>query len=122
MIFLNAARILVFSVAVLVLSLILDNYNVWDYSITDPLVNLAIGVTLASFLSYVSDERVQRSWKRLAVWLIPTMLVITYITPSDADNLLSGVTGREPVSIALSAIFFLVSLILIAYKSWKLRG
>lgn len=115
-------KILLVSAAALVLIIyIIDKANMMHYSIVDPIFNFSLAILFSSFALYFTKSRVALSWVKFASWAIPVSLLYIFLIPANSSNIMSGLTGREPTSILLASVFLSTSLILIVYKSWKLR-
>lgn len=99
-----------------------DRFNLLDYNITDPLVNFMIAVFLAAVVFAFVSPNAQRAWLKAVAWLIPFSLLVIFSVSQDRDGLLFGLTGREPVSLAVSALFLGASLIIFVAKSWRSRA
>lgn len=72
-------------------------------------------------LTYVTNDSVFQSLKRFLRWWIPISLIILLLTPETTGSAFVSFIGRGQMAIILASLFTVISLILIAYKSWKLR-
>jgi hypothetical protein len=74
---------------------------------------------------YFLKEAVYLSWRKFALWYFPIVALILLFSPtSEGNGLMSvGVGGdRESLTFFFSGLFAFISLVLIIYKSIKLRG
>lgn len=84
--------------------------------------SLALSLTL--FLLLFFRETVFTAWKKFAKWYIPIAAILIFLT---AGTFTGGSWGpstdldAEGMSILASVLFFFISLIVIGWKSWKLR-
>ena len=60
-------------------------------------------------------------WLRFAKWWVPLAIIAIIIAPSEIPGTFS-VPVKGPVAIVSSGAFLVISLIIIFYKSWKLKG
>ena len=71
-------------------------------------------------------EAVYKSWRNFAMIYIPIAIVLIMASPEYSDGFLGGgwsmTPAREETTMWLSGLFLFISLILITYKSLKLRG
>ncbi|MFA5830243.1 MAG: hypothetical protein WC878_00260 [Candidatus Paceibacterota bacterium] len=82
--------------------------------------------TLLTFLRTKSKESFQL-WQNFAVVWIPLSLLLIAISPAQSDcffgsGFICNGFDREGMIWFTAGIFFIVSLAIIAVKSWKLRG
>ena len=93
-------------------------------NVMNPILLLSAGITVSLFLLYFLKEGVYKAWRKFAVIYLPIAIFLIAISPTHSSNFLGGPSvgyDREGTTIALSIIFLLISLILIIYKSIKLR-
>jgi lipopolysaccharide export LptBFGC system permease protein LptF len=72
----------------------------------------------------VKSKEIFNSWKHFALWWLPLSAFFIFIaSPTGGDGFgLDGMIDREIVTWWFAGLFLLISLILITYKSIKLRG
>ncbi|MFA5831255.1 MAG: hypothetical protein WC878_05495 [Candidatus Paceibacterota bacterium] len=73
----------------------------------------------------IKSEDIFRSWKNFSYWWIPISIFFIAMTPSSSGGSLGSFgmgMDRESVTWFFAVLFFLISLILIIYKSIKLKG
>lgn len=88
-----------------------------------PLIFFSLSVLPLSAILYFLREEVFRSWARFAKWYLIASLVLLVLGSNQHGGYIStGLNDRESMTWFLSGLFFVVSLILIAYKSFRLRG
>ena len=73
---------------------------------------------------YFLKEGVYLSWKKFALWYIPIVAIILLISPQSGGGGFNPGYGfdQESLTFFFSGLFAVISLILITYKSIKLRG
>lgn len=77
-------------------------------------------IFIVSILLFFVREEVFNSWKTFAYWWIPLSVLLILAAPSQGGGLIS--IDRELVTWWMAGLFFLLSLLIIAVKSYKLRG
>ena len=79
---------------------------------------------LLSLILRFTREQVFRSWLKFARIFLPIAIALIVLTPSGSGGFSAGFGGpdRETVTEELAALFSLISLVLIVYKSIKLRS
>ena len=96
-----------------------------DLSFLQPLFFLSLVTFIFLLPLYFLKEGVYLSWRKFALWYLPIVTFALIISPaSEGNGLMSvGVGGdRESLTFFFSGLFAIISLILIIYKSIKLRG
>ena len=86
------------------------------------LFSLVIFVT--SIILFFLREQIFHSWLRFAKWYLPIATLLILISSDSGGGLFIGFGGgydREGMIWFTSGLFLIISLILIAVKSWKLR-
>ena len=63
-----------------------------------------------------------KSWLHFAYWWIPLSFLIIFATPTSNHAWALSGPNRETTTWILDGLFLLISLILIAYKSYRLKG
>ena len=104
-------------------------HNKWCFRFFDNLFVRTFAVSLLSFLpllllsliTYKLRDEIFTAWIRFAKWWIPLTILATIIAPSEIPGTFS-VPVKGPLVLALSGTFLVISLAIILYKSWKLKG
>ena len=96
------------------------------YSLADvgqPLVFLFLSLILIFFIFIFTNPQVFTTWKKFAIpYIAISALILIFASDSGGSwGVGSIIDDREGISIILSILFFVISLILIAVKSWRLR-
>ena len=93
-------------------------------TIGQPLVLFLGSLSLIFLILLFTKEAVWITWKKFGIWYIPLAALLIFITPSSSGGSFGYSMGldREGVTMFFSALFLIISLIIIAIKSWKLRG
>ena len=96
----------------------------WSESIGYPLGIFSIALFFLSLILRFTREQVFRSWLKFARIFLPIAIALIVLTPSGSGGFSAGFGGpdRETVTEELAALFSLISLVLIVYKSIKLRS
>ena len=76
---------------------------------------------LLSLITYKMREEVFAAWMKFTQWWIPLTFIAVLLTPRDSGGFIS-VAYKEVLSFFCAVLFLIISLILITYKSYKLRG
>jgi hypothetical protein len=74
---------------------------------------------------FFTKEAVYLAWRKFALWFLSISALIIFSAPEYSGGGFIGMSygfTREIMSMTLSVLFLLISLILITYKSIKLRG
>ncbi|OGZ16493.1 MAG: hypothetical protein A3H76_04345 [Candidatus Lloydbacteria bacterium RIFCSPLOWO2_02_FULL_54_12] len=72
-----------------------------------------------TLLLYKLRDEIFNAWLMFAKWWIPPTIILVLLAPSTGHSLVPIDKGR--VSLFMNALFLLISLLLIAIKSWQLR-
>ncbi len=82
------------------------------------IILLTIPTFLLSLITYWMHEKVFRAWLRFAYWWIPLTIVLVLMTHDSSGGFgISDIVTREAVSMIFSALFLLISLVLIIWKA-----
>lgn len=73
---------------------------------------------LLSLITYRMREEVYRAWFRFARWYVPIAMLLILITPEYGGGLFNPVQ-KGSVSFVLTALFFIISLLLIAIQYFR---
>jgi len=125
-------KIFLISLAILIISLIseyiVDYYKLYYKFETDILQALfffPLFLVILSTVLFFTREQVFRSWLRFAKWYLPIAAILILISSDTGGGLFIGFGGgydREGMIWFTAGLFLIISLLLIATKSWKLRG
>jgi hypothetical protein len=113
------------------LELVLENFGICDGSFLSGLCfNLfyrgymesvalfSVALIVISLILFFIDKRINRSWLIFAMIYTIVYVIAVYVTPPTSGLLQPQ---RDLVSLWLSIAFVILSLILIVYKSWRLK-
>jgi len=94
------------------------------FSVGDPLFLTSLSLSIIFLILLFTKEAVFNSWKKFGIWYIPLAAVLIFLAPSSSGGSFGYSMGfdREAVSMFTSALFLIISLLIIAIKSWRLRG
>ena len=75
-------------------------------------------ILLFSLLTYKMHERVFRSWLHFAYWWVPLSIILTFLAGGGSGGGfgMPNIFDREFVAFIFSALFFVISLIIIVWK------
>jgi len=73
-------------------------------------------ILIFSVFTYFLREEIFRSWVLFAKWWVPLSIVLTLITPETTGSSFVPFFGRGHVALAMSGLFFIISLLIIAWK------
>jgi len=107
----------------LVISFIATLVIFYFFTEMDPNWLSTFSLSLIFFILLFTKEAIFNAWKKFGVWYIPLAAVLIFLAPSGSGGNFgySMSIDREGATIFLSAIFIIVSLIIIILKSIKLR-
>ncbi|MEK7068888.1 MAG: hypothetical protein AAB947_00735 [Patescibacteria group bacterium] len=71
---------------------------------------------LFSLITYKMREKVFRAWLHFAYWWVPLSIVLTFLSRGGGGFGMPNVFDQEFVAFVFSALFFIVSLLIIAWK------
>ena len=74
---------------------------------------------LLSLITYKLRDEIFRAWLIFAKWWVPLTIILVLLAPTTGYSLVPIDKGR--VSLFMNALFLILSLLLIAYKSYQLR-
>lgn len=79
---------------------------------------------LLSLITYKMRDEVFLAWLRFAYWWIPLSMFFTLITPGSSGGGfgIPSVFDKEFLAFILSALFFIISLVIIVRKALTLRN
>lgn len=95
-------------------------FDPYDEIIGQPLGIFSVCLFFLSLILLIMHEQVFRVWLKFAVIFLPVAIILIAITPSTSGSI--DPIEREPVTLFLAVVFFVTSLIIIAIKSFRLRG
>jgi hypothetical protein len=92
--------------------------------IIGPIIFPFPAVFLFSLITYFMREETFRSWLHFVYWWVPLSIFLTLITTESGGGGFGPQMswGKEDTAFVFSALFAVISLILIIVKSWKLKG
>ncbi len=79
-------------------------------------------VFLFSLITYKMRDEVFQTWIKFTKWFIPLSMFLILITPTANGGYFVSLWDNQMTAIFTSFLYTLLSLILIIYKSIKLRG
>ena len=79
---------------------------------------------LLSLITYKLREETFRTWFRFACGFVPLSIFLIFLARNSHGGSMGipNILDQETVAFLLSLLFLVISLILILYKSWNLRG
>ena len=95
-----------------------------NYSCAHALANILrsliplLALAPLSLIFYFLRDEVFKAWVKFALWWIPLSIVLSYLTPENNELF---PTGPGVTAYILSALFVLISLIIVLVKSLSLR-
>ena len=122
-----------FALSILILGvfmgLIFDKFN-WYYIKLGPYAFESEGVVLSmiffpaiivlvSLILFFLKDEIFNSWLKFTKWYLPIAIILIVIFPSHAGFLSPD---RETITWLSAALFLIISLLIIGWKSWRLRG
>ncbi|MEK7520288.1 MAG: hypothetical protein AAB581_03555 [Patescibacteria group bacterium] len=90
----------------------------------EPLFFFSIAIFTISIILYFLREEIFHSWARFTKWYLPLAAILIVFVADSRGGLFIGFGGgfdREGMVWFTAGLFFIISLILIIYKSLKLR-
>ncbi|HEY4478786.1 MAG TPA: hypothetical protein VI981_00260 [Candidatus Paceibacterota bacterium] len=100
-------------------------YNYINYEIISvPILLFSLLTLVCSVVLYFMRSGVFYSWVKFTLWWVPLSVILIAITPEYGGSGLDGGIpsfGREVVIWFMAGGFFVLSLLIIAWKSFRLR-
>lgn len=90
------------------------------FTLGHPLFFLSLSILAISAVLYFVREELFRAWGKFALWFIPLSIVLVYLAPIQSSDWIFPLDKKLTASL-LARLFFLVSLLIITIKSWRLR-
>ncbi len=88
-------------------------------AIVEPVSILLSGLLLSFVLAITTADSVFRIWKKFSYAYMPFAVLLIFLAPNTSRNILG--IDREFTSIWLSILYVIISLVLITYKSWRIK-
>lgn len=79
----------------------------------------SIPIIILSFILLFHKERIFFIWSKFTIIFLPIVIILIMITPSNSGSI--SPFEREPVTLFLAIVFFVVSIFIIATKSSNIR-
>ena len=76
---------------------------------------------LFSLITYKMRDEVSRAWIGFAKWWVPAQILLVLLTPESSGGFFVSLVDKQLVAILLSALFVIISLLLIIYKWFSSR-
>ena len=77
-------------------------------------------ITVFSLITYPLREETFQSWLHFAKWFVPLSILLVLLTPDgQSGGYMPSLIDKQVIAFLTSALFTLVSLIIIIYKSIK---
>jgi len=95
-------------------------YNFPVFTLGQPLFLLSISFFITSLFLFFAREEVFKTWGKFALGFLPLTILLIWISPTISNDLITPF-DKKLTATFLSVLFFLISLVIIAVKSWKLR-
>lgn len=83
---------------------------------------IAPAVLFLSLVTYFLRGEIFWSWISFAKWWVPLTIVLTILTPETTGSAFVPFFARSEVAIGMSALFLVISLVIIIWKSWTLHS
>lgn len=101
----------------------LDCVEFFSEKIAQPLILMAFSLFLTSVVLFFTKPEVFKVWSKFAIFAIPLLALLIISTPVQCGGGYIGLClDKEMASIFSGVGFFIVSLMLIIYKSLKLHS
>ena len=107
----------------LVISFIATLVIFYFFTEMDPNWLSTFSLSLIFFILLFTKEAIFNAWKKFGIWYILLTALLIFLAPSSSGGSFGYSMGfdREGITMFLSALFLIISLLIIAIKSWKLR-
>ncbi len=114
-----------FSLALLVLTFFLgvslDYYNFLDAELGEPLYRMSVAIFIPLLVLLFASQSTA-AWLRFARWWLPLSIFLILITPTSSNTWMPLYSvDKEMVTWITAVLFTLISLTIIAVKSFSLR-
>lgn len=98
------------------------SYSVYKL-IVEPLFFMSASLSFVAFFLFFVRDQIFSAWLTFAKWWIPLTIVSIIISPTDGSGaFFPAFSSKELTSIWMSGLFVSLSLILIAFKHFTLKG
>lgn len=82
--------------------------------------SIALAVFLVSLFMIFLREEIFRAWIKFVLCFIPIYIILVFYAPDYSNDLIFAL-DKKRTALLLARLFFIVSLLIIAIKSWRLR-
>lgn len=90
--------------------------------IGEPLLIFSILLVVILSILLFLNKNIFKSWLRFAAWWIPLSIILIVITPETSNSWMPlYFIGKGTVTVLMAGIFSIISLILIAWKTFAAR-
>lgn len=96
--------------------------EMFSESLAQPLFLGSMSLVVTSFILLFLKPEIFKTWSKFAIFAIPILAVFIITTPVQCSAALGMCLDKELASWFSSILFLIISLIIIIYKSIKLRG
>ena len=96
-------------------------YNFPVFSIGEPLLNFSVCIFVVAIIINFFPENIFHFWTRFAYWWILLSALIIFLSPITNHDWGIVNPTREIMSWVMGGLLIIISLLLIAFKSYKLR-
>ena len=83
---------------------------------------LFVTTLILSFFTYRLREEYFQVWMKLAYWAVPLSVMLSILLGQREGSWITVNPKPEGIFFSLTTVFFVVSLVLVAYKAFRLRG
>ena len=95
----------------------------WDFvSSVGNFLHIFPIILLFAFILWNMSNKIFVIWRNFIYWWLPLYAFIVFASPSSSHGWALSGPNQETSAFIMNGLFFLISLILIAYKSYRLRG
>lgn len=98
--------------------------SIWPifFVVIKPLYLFSLIFTITAFVLAFVSIKIFNSWLRFAMWWLPLSVILIAITPSTSNSWMPlYFIGKDTVALVMSALFTLISLVIIVWKQFGLR-
>ncbi len=81
----------------------------------------ALPVVAFSLASLLLADQVFYAWRKFAFWWIPCEILISLLASNSSGGFIGLSMAKDEIALTLSVLFFITSVILIAYTTFKHR-
>lgn len=94
-------------------------FDPYDELIGQPLGIFSVCVFVISLILLIVHDQIFETWSKFSLIVLPILVILIAVTPAVKSNPISF--DKEMTTLSLAAVYFILSILIIIFKSLKLR-